>query len=260
VELTGNKYARGDWRKVLATRRGTILVATICALVAAAILIFAMQRYRHNVVAENNPATVLVSSGTIAKGTTGDAIAAQQLFKPASVAGKQVRAGAIADTSQLHGKVATADILPGEQLTAADFTGTGGLPEQLAPAERAMTIAIDPAHGMIGQVHTGDHVDVYADVEPPHGPPFVRLIMVNVPVLKAAEGSSSTGLTSTSNQQSQQSNVTLKVGDHEAASLAFAADNGKVWLALRPANAAATPLSTVSVESLLTQNVQGAGR
>jgi pilus assembly protein CpaB len=260
VELTGNKYARGDWRKVLATRRGTILVATICALVAAAILIFAMQRYRHNVVAENNPATVLVASGTIPKGTTGDAIAAQQLFKPASVAGKQMRAGAIADTSQLHGKVTTADILPGEQLTTADFTGSGGLPEQLAPGERAMTIAVDPARGMIGQVHTGDHVDVYADIEAQHAPAFVRLIMVNVPVLKAAEAGSSSGLTSTSNQQNQQANVTLKVGDREAASLAFASDNGKVWLVLRPANAAATPLSTASVGSILSQNVQGAGR
>ena len=79
MELTGNRYARGDWRKLLATRRGTILVAAVCAAIAAGILVFAMQRYRHHVVAENNPETVFVANALIQKGTSGDAIAAQQL-------------------------------------------------------------------------------------------------------------------------------------------------------------------------------------
>jgi Flp pilus assembly protein CpaB len=262
VELTGNKYARGDWRKVLATRRGTVLVAAVCALIAAGAMIFAMQRYRHNVVAENNPATVFVANGLIQKGTSGDAIAAEQLFKPTSVAGKQVAAGAIADATQLHGKVATADIYPGQQLTASDFTGTGGLTAQLTPNQRAMTIAIDTSRGMVGQVHVGDHVDVYADLESGsgHGQPFVRLVLTNVPVLKAGSTASGAGLSSTNNQQNQLTNVTLKVNDNQVGALAFAADNGKVWLVLRPANATTTPASAVSVQSLLTGAGSGGAR
>ena len=262
MELTGNKYARGDWRKLLATRRGTILVATVCALIAAGAIIFAMQRYRNNVVAENNPATVFVANGLIQKGTPGDTIAAQQLFKPTSVAGKQVAAGAIADATQLHGKVATADIYPGQQLTASDFTGTSGLTAQLTPNQRAMTIAIDTSRGMVGQVQVGDHVDVYADLESGsgHGQPFVRLVLTNVPVLKAGSTASGAGLSSTNNQQNQLTNVTLKVNDNQAGGLAFAADNGKVWLVLRPANATTTPASAVSVQSLLTGAVSGGAR
>ena len=159
MELTGNRYARGDWRKLLATRRGTILVAAICAAIAAGILVFAMQSYRHHVVAENNPETVFVANALIQKGTSGDAIAAQQLFKPASVAGKQVASGAIADASVLRGKVATADIYPGQQLTAivqenvwvtANFKET-----QLADLRKGQSVKVNidaiPGKHLVGQ-------------------------------------------------------------------------------------------------------------
>ena len=49
MELTSKNYTRNDWRKLLSTRRGTIIVAGVCALVAAGILLLAMNRYRHNV-------------------------------------------------------------------------------------------------------------------------------------------------------------------------------------------------------------------
>ena len=65
MELTGNKYTRTDWRKFLATRRGTVMVAGACALLAAAILIFAMQRYRHSISTEGNPETVFVATQEI---------------------------------------------------------------------------------------------------------------------------------------------------------------------------------------------------
>jgi Flp pilus assembly protein CpaB len=46
--------------------------------------------------------------------------------------------------------------------------------------------------------------------------------------------------------------VTLQVDTTQAGALAYAADNGKVWLVLRPVNAAATaPPSQISVQSLL---------
>jgi Flp pilus assembly protein CpaB len=256
VELTGKNYTRKDWRSFLATRRGTVLVAGVCAIVAAGILIFAMQRYRHNINSEGASQTVFVASGAIQKGTAGDAIASQHLFKSTSISGKQVTAGAIADASQLHGKVAAADIYPGQQLTASDFIVGGGLPAQLAPDQRAMAITVDSAHGMVGQIHDGDHVDVYAgfDLEPPTGRnrPVLRLLMGNIPVLKAGASSGSGGLGGGSNPQTQQTNVTLNVKDDQAGPLAFASDNGKVWLVLRPPNTTSTaPPSIISVESLL---------
>ena len=90
---------------------------------------------------------------------------------------------------------------------------------------------------MIGQIEAGNRVDVYAGFnvipldragQPINGGqarPMLRLIMSDVPVVAVGE-KASTGSGST--------NVSLKVDDEKAAQLAFASDNGKVWLALRP--------------------------
>jgi Flp pilus assembly protein CpaB len=256
VEVTGNQYARSDWRKLFSTRRGTLLVAAICALVAAVILIVAMQQYRHHVSAEGNQETVLVASGLIQKGTSGDAIAGGQLFRTRSVAVKQASTGAIADTAQLHGKVAAANIYPGQQLTAADFTGAAGLAGELAPNERAITIPLNTAHGMLGQLHDGDYVDVYVDLNNEvngRSVPVQRLLMEDIEVLRA--GSTSGGGALSASTQSEVGNVTLRVPASQAGALAFAAESGKVWLVLRPANAA--PVN--SPAAISTQSLLGAG-
>jgi pilus assembly protein CpaB len=261
MELTGKNYTRNDWRKLLATRRGTVLVAAACALIAGGILVVAMNRYRSNVDSSGNQETVLVASGLIQKGTSGDSIAAERLFKPTSIAAKQVSAGAIADTAQLRGRVAAADINPGQQLTAGDFTASGGLLSQLAPGQRAITVMVDSSRGMIGQIHEGDHVDVWADLESSGGRAgnFVRLLLADTPVLKAPTSADGGGLGGGGNPQSQQSNVTLKVATNQAGPLVYAADNGKVWLVLRPANATPTTQSAASAQSLLTGGPIGTG-
>jgi Flp pilus assembly protein CpaB len=231
-----------------------VLIAVACAVVAGGVLAFAMARYRSSVDASGNPETVLVATQKIPKNTPGDVIASENLFKATQIVAKQVSAGAIADAALLHGKVAVRDINPGEQLTSADFTSSGGLPAQLAPTQRAMTINLDSSHGMIGSIHDGDHVDVYAGVQfdPGTGRPqqVLRLLMTDVPVLKAGTASGSGGIGASGSNNT--SDVTLNVNDNQAGALAYAADNGKVWLVLRPANATSTtPPSLITVQSLL---------
>jgi Flp pilus assembly protein CpaB len=263
MELTGKRYTRPDWRKRLSTRRGTALIALACAVAAGLIIVFAMSRYRSSVDASGNPETVFVAAQAIPKNTPGAVIADNGMFKPTQIVAKQVSAGAIADASVLQGKVAVRDISPGEQLTATDFTDNGGIPAQLAPTQRAVTLSLDDEHGMLGLLNAGDHVDVYAGFAVQSGfgltVPVLRLLIPNVPVLKAGTNSSSTGVGSGSNNTSQ---VTLKVPDAQAGALAYAADNGKVWLVLRPANATSTaPPSTITVQSALfgTKSVSGKG-
>ncbi len=255
MELTGKNYTRNDWRKLLATRRGTVIVAGVCALVAAGILLFAMNRYRHNVDTSGNQETVLVAGGLIQKGTSGDAIASEHLFNSTSVAVKQASEGVIADTRQLRGKVASADIYPGQQLTASDFEAKGGLPSELAPDHRAITVSLDQSHGMVGQLHQGDHVDVYAGVSfesrGAHSEPALRLLMTDIKVLQAGSTSSG-GLGSANNPNNSFSNITLDVADTQAGALAYAADNGKVWLILRPADAtSSSSAAAITAQSLL---------
>jgi Flp pilus assembly protein CpaB len=72
---------------------------------------------------------------------------------------------------------------------------------------------------------------------------MLRLILSDVPVLAlGAKKASGAGAT----------NVSLGVDDLDAARLAFASDNGKLWLALRPsAGAKASRPAIVTVETLL---------
>jgi Flp pilus assembly protein CpaB len=73
---------------------------------------------------------------------------------------------------------------------------------------------------------------------------MLREIMQNIDVV-GVSGTGGVGASRTSN-------VSLRVNDRQAAELAFASDNGKIWLALRPsAGAKASPPAIVSVETLL---------
>lgn len=254
MELTAKRYGRGRVPKLLATRRGTILVAVTCAAVAAAVLIVAMARYRTSVEATGKPQTVFVATRQILKDTPGSVVASENMFKTASIAQSQLSPGAIGNAASLVGKVAVRNIYPGEQLTSADFTTNGGVVAQLAPSDRAVTVALDAAHGMIGTIANGDHVDVYAgmNVNQANGQsqPELRLLIADVPVLKAGSASSTGAIGA--NAANSTSDVTLDVRSRDAGALAYAAEYGKVWLVLRPANAAATaPPPAQTVQSFL---------
>lgn len=264
MELTRKRYARSDWRKLLGTRKGSVLIGLACAAVAAVVLLVAMASYRHSV-ASGNSATVLVATQRIPKNTSGDVIAGETLFKATQIASKQATAGAVADAALIRGKVAVRDIFPGEQLTAADFSGNGGLPAQLAPTHRAMTVSLDSQHGMVGLLHNGDHVDVYGGIDDQsqlgRSTPVLRLLMRDVPVLRAGATSGGTSGIGGGGANST-SDVTLDISDSRAGALAFAQDHGKVWLVLRPANAVNTvPPSIITVQSFLLagQPVAGGG-
>jgi pilus assembly protein CpaB len=248
----------GDWRKLLSTRRGTAIVAAVCTVVAAGILLFAASRYRSSVDAGGRPAAVFVANSVIQKGTPGDVIASQQMFRTETVAGKQLATGAIADAAALHGKVAAIDINPGQQLTAADFTVGSGIAAQLAPTQRAMSIPLDTSHGLSGILHAGDRVDIYAGLNLSatnlgggQARAALRLLIPNVPVLQVGVNGGSGGL-GAGQGVNQQADIVLKVNATDAGALAFASDAGKVWLVLRGANAVEPTSQAQTVYSINT--------
>src|SRR5439155_26792339 len=97
----------------------------------------------------------------------------------------------------LRGRVAAADVVPGQQLTSADCTTSSGtLASTLSGRQRAITIPIDGAHGMIGNIHGGDRVDVYAGFNI-NGTPVLRLIMQDIQVADVITGSQFGGSSTT---------------------------------------------------------------
>lgn len=240
-------------QKMLSTRGGTVALGGVAALLAAFVLVLYLNQYRSSVAADSEPVTVLVAKRLIEKGMPGDIVGLKRLFESEEAPKNQVRDGAITDPSTLRGRVAVEDIYPGQQLTVADFGATTtAIGAKLAGKNRAIALPLDSARGMIGKVEPGDRVDVFASLflKGPtggQGRPVLKVLAQNALVLDAP-GDTVAGV----GAGNQTSNVVLRVDRDQAAELAFAVDNGKIWLVLRPrAGAPATKPGAVTDSSLL---------
>jgi Flp pilus assembly protein CpaB len=246
-------------QKLVSTRKGTIVLSVIAALIAGGLILVYVKRYRDSVKAQGAPVTVLVARQLIPKGTAGNVLAAQVLYSATTLRQSQVLNGAFSDASSLRGEVAARDIYPGAQLVASDFAAEStNLAASLTGTERVISIPFSSANGLSGEVQAGDHVDVYmgANLVPigangvalagGQSKPVVRRVLTDIPVI-AVSGKTS-GLVSSGSS----GNLSFKVDDQEAGQLDFASQNGTLWLALRPSSGAkSTPPSIVTMETLL---------
>jgi Flp pilus assembly protein CpaB len=113
-----------------------------------------------------------------------------------------------------------------------------------------MAVPVEAPQAVAGQIRTGDSVDVFAAFEtitPGEGAnrPVVKTLMQNVLVLRGAGGEEES-------KGGDEEQVVLRVSANSAAELAFASENGKVWLAVRPGAGAEDPKKElVTLESLL---------
>ena len=243
--------------RLVSTRKGTLIAALLIALLAGGSILLYLNSYRDSLKTQGALVTVLVAKGNIPKGTAGNIVAAKDLYTVTTIRESQVLEGAISDPATLREKVATREIFEGAQLTATDFTAAGdSLAASITDRQRIVSIPLDSAHGFIDGLEAGNRMDVYVGMNViklgPNGiplegaqtKPVVKLILANAPVVAVGEKGKGSGAGAT--------NVSLRVDDRTAANLAFAADNGKVWLALRPsAGAKASRPDIVTVETLL---------
>lgn len=244
---------RRDARKVLSTRGGTTVVAVITALLAAGILMIFLSQYRDSVDVADDVSTVLVAKNLIEKGSPGDVVAEDALFQTTTVRKDDLKDGAIADPSTLKGKIATTDVFPGEQLVASEFVAaTPGILNRLRGFDRAIAVPLDEAHGMIGNVKSGDHVDVLAGIGLQQGGSesrraTLRVIMHDALVLKVPDKPTAGAAGGPGTTKP----VILRVPDRKASEIAFAADIGKVWIVARPkVGAKESRVPTVDIQSL----------
>jgi Flp pilus assembly protein CpaB len=225
---TAKKRARADSvKQFVSTRRGAYTVAVIAATLAGLILMVFLNRYKEDVNAGIAPAPVLTADRLIPRGTAAGEVIANKLFKPTAVAQENVRPGAVTQAAQIAGTVSVRDVLPGEQITVADFAAVADpIRSRLSKTERAVQISIDTVHGMLGTIRAGDRVDILAafnetSATTGSGTPKLEPFMRNVRIMQNA-GSS----------------VIIETTDKEGAKLAFAADNAQLWFFLRPPVAA----------------------
>jgi len=231
--------------RLLSTRGGTAALGVLAAVVAGVFVLLYLNQYRNSVKASSGPVTVLVAKKLIHKGTPGDYVGNANLFVPTRVPESKAIVGAITDPVAFKGRVAVDDIFPGQQITAADFSlsASAAIQTKLVKDQRGIAIPVDSVHGLSGHIGPGDHVDIFVGFNA--GKPVVKLLMQNALVLStpgAANGADG----------GKSSSVVIRANYQRAEELAFAADNGKLWLVLRPAaNVKATPPEAVTIESML---------
>ena len=252
MEVTHTRRLHGGLGRFAATRRGAITIAAIAAALAGIVLLVFISQYKNDVQGGTVERSSLIANQLIPKGTSGSVVVSNGLSKATSVQQDNLQAGALSSAAGLGGKVATRDIYPGEQITAADFASNADpLRGELTGDQRAIAVPIDAAHGLIGQVRAGDKVDVLAGFNSASsttgvGRPQLRTLVEDVLVLKAPDASG----TSAASNATQ--NLTVRVTANQAAQIAFAADNGKVWFILRPpAGATDSRPSAVTLDALL---------
>jgi Flp pilus assembly protein CpaB len=221
--------------------RGWAIALGIGAIVLAALLLIVyLDRYRARVGGGNAPTPVLVAKQTIPIGTPGTIVTTNVMYEPLTLPKKEVEEGAIADPQYFVGRAAAVEILPGEQITAADFAAspTTFVDSQITGTQRALSISIDSVHGSLAQLQAGDSIDLYLGLGAQNGQSLYKLFKPNVKVLAVPgpEGGA----------------VVLRVDTKDAADFAYAADNARMYFVIRPvAGAKPTVRDTATASSLL---------
>ena len=237
---TKKRSTADSFKQFVSTRRGAYTVAAIAATLAGLVLLVFVNRYKADVNAGIAPAPVLIADRVIPRGTSASEVIAEKMFKPTPVATERVQPGAVTQASEIAGMAAVTEVLPGEQITLADFSAAGDpIRSRLTKRERAVQIPIDTVHGMLNTIRAGDHVDILAAFNATSattgaGTPTLEPLVRDIRIM-----------------QNTGSGVILETTDQQGAKLAFAADNAKLWFLLRPPiGATDSKATTVSQDNL----------
>jgi pilus assembly protein CpaB len=217
-------------QNLFASRRRSLIAGGVAAGLAVIVLVVYLHNYRNSVNSAVATGPVLVAKQLIPKGTSGDTIAATSQYQVAQLPKSEFKNGAITDPGILTGRVALTDIYPRQQLTAAEFSlpGVDTLGQHITGQERAISVSLDAVHGLAGQIANGDHVDIYVGLPAPNnGGTAIKLLIADMTVLRGPY-SPSGGI------------FTLKATTKQAADLAWAQDNARLWFVLRPPSGAKT--------------------
>jgi len=257
--------------RVFTSRLGALGVALVLGVTAVLLVVVYQQNHDSTLQSSNGKVTVLVATRTIPQFTPGNQVVDGKMFRQDTVSADALADGAITNPDVLKGLVARNDVYPGEQLTTNQFqkSDTTSVAVKLAPNQRAIAFPVDPSSGLIGQVQSGDHVDVVATFDVlPLGPnglpltggqaiPLTRTIVSDALVLTAPEATSGPG---NGGDSAHGPTITLAIGTSDVNRVLFAQEKGSVWFALRPPGSSQNVgTGIVDVDAVLRGETQARG-
>jgi len=226
-----------------------IVVAIVLAIVAAMALVIYANSADRRAINEQAPVRVWVAAQEIEQGESLDAAFRAAKFRTADYPRRLVAQDAVRSLNQLSGRVAAIDIKPGELLLGSRWVNQEEVEGQnlltIKPGHQAVSIQVDATRQVSGLVTVNNRVNVYVTISQADGIQS-KLLLPNVKVL--AVGATIQQATGTGRQANQQANrngnlstLTLEVSDKEVTRVVFAAENGRIYLALVPPGGEAPP-------------------
>jgi len=213
------------------------IAAGVLALLGAALLVGYVNSADSRAIADLDPIEVLVVSAPIAQGTPAEEIAASVTTQ--SLPRKAVGPDPVRSLAEVADRVASTDLLPGEQLLGARFVTPqslerfGGIP---APeGYHQVTIALDAPRIVGGTITAGDTVGVFISLPEP---PQTHLTLHKVVVTRVQGGLGSSEPTEVSDNPDAApvpdggAMVTMALTARQAETVVFAAEFGTIWLSL----------------------------
>jgi pilus assembly protein CpaB len=230
-----------------------ILVAIVLALVATAALVIYVNGADRRAISDQQPVRVWVAEKPIKAGTRGEDARNRNLIVLREMARSNVANDAIRSVTQLQGRFAAVDIVPGEQLLQRRWVGAeevAGRRLLLIPEDhQALAIELDLTRQVAGFVTPGDSVSLTLSMKRPQPGTGKEVeqsqfLLQNVQVLAV-------GATAISNSSSQGGGgrvaqgrgsqnltaVTLSIKDQDVPRVVYAAENGSIYLSLLPPDA-----------------------
>jgi pilus assembly protein CpaB len=186
---------------------------------------------------------VLVADELIPEGTTADQL--DSLVRTETVPAKTAVDGRVTDLDVLAGRVATVDILPGEQL----FAGRFARPDDLQPPGtvevpaglQEVSVLLEPQRAVGGRLAAGDKVGVVVSLKFEDGTAATHAVLHGVLVTQV-QGAPAP-VESTDEQETASSGtpapsgslmVTLAVSAAQAEAVVFGIEHGTLWLSSEP--------------------------
>ena len=242
-------------------------IAIGLAALAAILTSVYVVNYKRHVQRGEDKVTVLVAARDIPAGTSGADVIDQKMLKEQTVPRKAIVAGAISTPDQLSQYVATQDVYEGEQVSTRRFAPPSeqGIRAQIKGTQRAYQLTGTADQLLAGTIQNGDHVDVVGTWQVGggtggNGPIVSRVVIRDLLVLRAPEGTASTKVTSPG--QGGES-VQLRLTDAQSQKLLWIQRNGEgqgegYYLTLRPPNNSLDSSNTV--QDARTMQFDGPGR
>ena len=230
----------------MARRLLAAFAALLLLVVGTAVLLAYVRGADSRALAGVRTVDVLVADELIPEGTTADELAG--MVRTETVPAKTAVDGRVTDLESLAGRVATVDLLPGEQLLSGRFArpddlqapGTVAVPAGL----QEVSVLLEPQRTVGGRLAAGDTVGVYLSQVSSDGTAQTSVVLHRVlvtqvqgaPAAPAPDAAADTA-TAASAAPAASLMVTLALTAKDAETVVFGAEHGTLWLSLEPEGA-----------------------